>query len=244
MRPRRAALLALAAFAVGLSAAAAPSRADDAVRGPAPRPAAAPEATAKSTTAKPATATAAVTLPKPPAGGYTRGRVIILRGLYNIWSRGMDTLAKKFEAQGVKVILDNHARWQKISNDAIADYKTNKNITPIIIIGHSLGGDAALVMSNWMVQNGVPVRLIVVFDAVAQTHPVEHGIQEVLNFYKPHGYGQEVVGSPRFDGTITNVDMTDRHDLDHLNIDKDEQLQDEVLAKSLEILKAQQTASR
>ena len=30
---------------------------------------------------------------------------------------------------------------------------------PIIIIGHSLGGDAALVMSNWMVHNGVPVSV-------------------------------------------------------------------------------------
>lgn len=229
MTSRRAILLAVAAFALGSAAQFAQSRAED---GPS-----APKAAVK-------TASVPVVLPKPPPGGYKDGRVIILRGLYNIWSRGMDELAKKFEAQGVPVILDNHARWQMIANKTIADYKQNKDVAPIIIIGHSLGGDAALVMSNWMVQNGVPIRLVVVFDSVAQTHPLEGGIQEVINFYKPHGYGQVVTGGKRFNGKITNVDMTDRPDVDHFNIDKDETLQNEVLVKALTILKDTQTASR
>jgi hypothetical protein len=240
MTSRRAVLLALAGFILGLAASLAPSIAEDKLPLPTPRPTYAPKGAEKVVT----TAKMSVDLPKPPPGGYTRGRVIILRGLHNIWSRGMDELARKFKAQGVSVILENHARWQILANDAIADYKKDKNVAPIIIIGHSLGGDAALVMSNWMVQNGVPVRLIVVFDAVADTHPLEGGIQEVINFYKPHGYGQEVTGSKRFTGTITNVDLTQRKDIDHLNIDKDQTLQDEVLARSLTILKETQTASR
>ena len=241
MISRRAVLVALAGFIPGLSAPLASSNAEDKPPLPPPRPSYAPKGSEEVVTS----ANMSVTVPKPPPGGYKRGRIIILRGLQNIWSRGMDQLAKKFEAQGVKsVILDNHVRWQKIANDAIADYKTDKNITPIIIIGHSLGGDAALVMSNWMAQNGVPVRLIVVFDAVADTHPLEGGIQEVINFYKPHGYGQEVTGSKRFTGTITNVDLTTRKDIGHLNIDENQTLQDEVLAKSLTILKETQTASR
>ncbi|MCB1489124.1 MAG: hypothetical protein KDJ88_16920, partial [Bauldia sp.] len=97
---------------------------------------------------------------------------------------------------------------------------------------------------NWMVHNGVPVRLVVVFDAVSQTHPLDAGIAEVLNFYKPKGYGQEVTGNSRFNGKIVNVDLTQRKDVDHLNIDEDQQLQDEVLALSLNILKDPKTASR
>jgi pimeloyl-ACP methyl ester carboxylesterase len=241
MTSRRAVLLALAGFIVEPAATLVRSRAEDKPPLPAPRPPYAPKGQEEVVTG----VKMSVTVPTPPPGGYKRGRIIILRGLQNIWSRGMDQLAKKFEAQGVKsVILDNHVRWQKIANDAIADYKKNKDITPIIIIGHSLGGDAALVMSNWMVQNGVPVRLIVVFDAVADTHPLEGGIQEVINFYKPHGYGREVIGNKRFTGTITNVDLTERKDIGHLNIDENQTLQDEVLAKSLTILKETQMASR
>ncbi|WP_421725684.1 thioesterase domain-containing protein [Bauldia sp.] len=148
----------------------------------------------------------------------------------------MDDIAEDLEAQGVEVILANHGRWRRLADEAIAAYKKDKNTAPIIIIGHSLGGDAALVMSNWMVHNGVPVRLIVVFDAVAQTHPLRGGIQEVINFYRPRGYGQEVKGSERFNGTIDNIDLTERPGVNHLNMDKDEGLQAEVLAKTLQVL--------
>ncbi len=244
MKSRRAAFMALAAFMFGLSAAIVPSKADDPIRLPSPRPAHAPKATAPNATATKTTKTSTVAIPKPPAGGYKGGRVIILRGLHNIWSRGMDALAKKFEAQGVPVILANHSHWQFIANQAIADYKADKNVAPIIIIGHSLGGDAALVMSNWMAHNNVPVRFVAVFDAVSQGHPVEPGVAEVLNFYKPKGYGQEVVGTARYKGKIINVDLTKEKDVDHLNIDEDQQLQDQVLAESLAILKGQKTASR
>jgi thioesterase domain-containing protein len=227
---------------LGLGAATVSSSAEETVPLPSPRPANAPKASVTVASAKAVPAKATVELPKAPAGGYTHGRVIILRGLANIWSRGMDVLAKKFEAQGVEVTLENHSKWRQLANQAIADYKKDKNVAPIIIIGHSLGGDAALVMSNWMVQNGVPVRLIVVFDAVSKTHPVMPGVQEVINFYKPaagiRSYGQKVEPSSRFNGTIDNVDLTGRREIDHLNIDKEEQLQDEALAKSLAILKA------
>lgn len=239
MTSRRAVLLAVAGFILGLAASAVPSFAQMQPPLPQPRPAHAPKGQVVTN------ATLSVEVPTPPPGGYQGGRVIILRGLANVWSRGMDQLAKKFEAQGVtSITLDNHSHWQKIANDLIAEYKKDKSITPIIIIGHSLGGDAALVMSNWMVQNGVPIRLIVVFDAVAQTHPLEGGIKEVINFYKPHGYGREVTGSKRFNGSITNIDLTARKDIDHLNVDEDQGLQDEVLAKTLTILKETQMARR
>lgn len=228
MKSRRAAFAALVAFVFGIGMSFLPAHAQDPIRLPEPRPAHAPKATT-------VTKTSAV-VPKPPSGGYTKGRVIVLRGLHNVWSRGMDALAKNLEAEGVNVTLENHARWRRLADEAIADYKKDKNTAPIIIIGHSLGGDAALVMSNWIVHNGVPVRLIVAFDPVAQTHPVRGGVQEVINYYRPRGYGQKVTGTARFNGKIANVDLTDREDMNHLNIDKHEGLQAEVLAKTLTVL--------
>lgn len=229
----RHAVIALAALAMGLLAQVVAATAVESIPSPKPRPAYTPKASAVK-----ASAPASAELPSPPAGGYKGGTVIIMRGLHNVWSRGMDELAKKFEAQGVEVILDNHARWQKYADQIIVDAKAGKDVQPVILIGHSLGGDAALVMANWLVHNGVPVEFVVVYDAVAQTHPVDYGVKEVLNFYKPKGYGQEVVGSTRFQGKITNIDLTERRDIKHLNIDKDEDLQTQTLVRSLEILKA------
>jgi pimeloyl-ACP methyl ester carboxylesterase len=165
------------------------------------------------------------------------GRVIVLRGLYNIFSRGMDSMWKTLDELGIKATLDNHASWKRIADRVIEQYKTEENVAPIILIGHSLGADAALVMANWLGLNRVPVRLIVTFDGVAVTHPVMANVEEIINFYKPKGYGRKVEVVDKFPGTLNNIDLTKRTDIDHLNIDKDPVLQDEVIAEVLAILK-------
>ena len=165
------------------------------------------------------------------------GRVIILRGLYNVFSRGMDSMWRKFDNLGIDATLDNHASWKRIADKVIEQYKTEKNVAPIILIGHSLGADACLVMANWLGLNRVPVRLVVTFDGVAVTHPLMANVQEIVNFYKPNGYGRKVDVVDKFPGTLNNVDLTKRTDIDHLNIDKDPVLQEEVIAKVLDILK-------
>ncbi|MCB1500983.1 MAG: hypothetical protein KDK07_14530 [Bauldia sp.] len=232
---RRAFLTALFAILLGLVALPQMAAAQVQVPNPVPRPAKAPNPNAALPVPK--AATAATGPVDVLAGGYPRGRVIVLRGLGNVFSRGMDTLAKELKDRGVSVLLQNHSRWQKISAQLIQDYKADPNtVAPIILIGHSLGGDASIVMSNWLAQNGVPVRFVVIFDAVAQTHPIIGGVQEVLNFYKPKGYGQEVKAASSFRGTIRNVDLTDRKDIDHLNIDEDKVLQGEVIADVMKIL--------
>lgn len=170
------------------------------------------------------------------------GRVIILRGLYNIFSRGMDALAIRFIDNGVQVMLEAHKNWNQIAEKLKTQYKADpKTVPPIILIGHSLGADASLVMANWLGLNGVPVRLIVAFDGVAQTHPVIGTVQEIINYYKPNGYGQKVEVSKSFNGTLTNIDLSKRKDIDHLNIDKNPILQDEVAAKVYEVLKVKPT---
>lgn len=185
-------------------------------------------------------APATTTAPAKPTGPVvqiTHGRVYVMRGLANVFSRGMDQLTVKLKAQGVPAVVLNHSRWRSVGAELIAAYKTDKNVAPIILIGHSLGADASLVMANWLGLNNVPVRLIVAFDAVAETNPLGGNVAEVINYYKPKGYGQEVKGSKSFHGKIENIDLTARTDIDHLNIDKIEPLQDEVIAKVLAILK-------
>ncbi len=238
---RRPLLFALAVLLIGLAALQGHALAQSQVPTPVLRPQKAPNPNAKlpvPEAAATATAPAAKSsVSVKPAGPFDNGRVIVLRGLANIFSRGMDKLAKDLKAQGVPVQLSNHSRWQMIAADLIKDYKANpKQVAPVILIGHSLGGDASIVMSNWLAQNGVPVRFVVVFDAVAQTHPIIGGVQELLNFYKPKGYGQEVRAAPSFRGNIRNIDLTDRKDIDHLNIDEDPVLQAEVTNDVLKIL--------
>jgi hypothetical protein len=240
---RRALLSALAALLIGIAWLPSPASAQSQVPNPVLRPQKAPNPNAKLPVPAETTAVAKSATPEAKSGAplvpgdYTHGRVIVLRGLANVFSRGMDKLAKDLKELGVPVLLSNHSRWQTISAKLIAEYKANpKEVLPVILIGHSLGGDASIVMSNWLAQNGIPVRFVVIFDAVAQTHPIIGGVQEVLNFYKPKGYGQEVLAAPSFTGVIRNVDLTERKDIDHLNIDEDPVLQAEVTADVVKYL--------
>jgi hypothetical protein len=244
MTSRRTFFSALAALLIGVVMLPEFAAAQVQVPNPVPRPKVVPNPKA----ALPVAPSATTKTAEPAvvvAGDFTHGRVIVLRGLANVFSRGMDKLAKDLKALGVPVMLSNHSRWQTISAKLIEEYRADpKETAPVILIGHSLGGDASIVMSNWLAQNGVPVRFVVIFDAVAQTHPITGGVEEVLNFYKPKGYGQEVKAAPSFRGEIRNVDLTERKDINHVNIDEDPILQSEVTADVIRILTESQKPAR
>lgn len=160
-----------------------------------------------------------------------RGSVFLLRGLMNVFSLGMDTLARKLRAKGIPVRVTNFTNWRGITTEFLSRYRTDKSLAPVVIIGHSLGADAAVNMGNFLAENGVPVRLVVAFDGVHDGHAVSPGVQEVINYYKADGWGKFVEASPGFKGKLVNIDLSERTEIDHLNIEKSTALHDEVIAK-------------
>src|SRR6202167_6092275 len=101
-----------------------------------------------------------------PGSAEPRAHVYLLRGLMNIFSLGMDTLADELNRRGVYATVDNHAEWQSLANQAAANYKAGKE-GPIILIGHSLGADAVMEMAAYLGRRDVPVALVVPFDGTA-----------------------------------------------------------------------------
>ena len=53
----------------------------------------------------------------------SRAHVYLLRGLMNIFSLGMDTLATELDRRGVYTTVDNHADWESLADGAAARYK-------------------------------------------------------------------------------------------------------------------------
>jgi pimeloyl-ACP methyl ester carboxylesterase len=163
------------------------------------------------------------------------GRVFLLRGLINVFSFGMDRLARKLEAKGIPSRVTNFTHWREFGVLLASQYRTDKTIPPVVIIGHSLGADSAVDMANLLAERGVPVRLVVAFDGVNNGHVVGKGIDEVINYYLSNGYGKKIEASAEFSGTLANIDLSEREEIDHLNIDKSASLHDEVLAKVTKI---------
>ncbi|HSI40242.1 MAG TPA: hypothetical protein VLA00_06795 [Xanthobacteraceae bacterium] len=162
-----------------------------------------------------------------PAAAPTRpGHVYLLRGLANVFSFGMDTLAQKLTAQGVKATVHSYTDWQTLARMATAEAASVGGRYPIIIVGHSLGADAALYMANRLADGGTPVVLVATFDPVTPRINASPKIGRVLNFYQAGGSGKAVGGA-----NVSNVDLTGTNSLTHFNIDKAADLHAQVIAQ-------------
>src|SRR5947207_6513567 len=114
-----------------------------------------------------------------PSMAQPRAHVYLLRGLMNIFSLGMDTLAEEIQRRGIYATVHNYAEWRALADRAAAAYRAGRE-GPIIIIGHSLGADAVMEMSAYLGRRGVPVALAVPFDGT-QSFATPSNVGRVLN---------------------------------------------------------------
>jgi hypothetical protein len=165
------------------------------------------------------------------ATGKRPGHVYLLRGLLNVFSLGMDTLAYKLEAVGVTATVHNHSVWRGLADDMIANYRSG-NHEPIILMGHSAGADSTISIARKLSESGIPVALIVNFDPVSPD-PVPPNVRQIVNYYVPAGWGSAVAADKRFKGKLANVN--ENATTNHFSIDKDDSLHRQAIARVLAV---------
>jgi pimeloyl-ACP methyl ester carboxylesterase len=158
--------------------------------------------------------------------------IYIMRGGLNIFSTGMDVLAKELTAKGYPAISDTFENWRSKMATMVAAYRAHPY--PIIVIGHSYGADTALLMAYKLNDANVPVALLVFYD-LTDPGRVPPNVAHVLNFRSSSATGIDVTVTAGFgfSGTITNVN---RPDLNHLNLDKAEDLHKQTIAEIATLL--------
>lgn len=167
-----------------------------------------------------------------PGMAEPRAHVYLMRGLMNIFSLGMDTLSEELNRHGVYATVHNHSEYVGLADAAAAAYKAGKE-GPIIIIGHSLGADAAMEMAAYLGKKGVPVALVVPFDGT-QSFNAPPNVARVMNLTQ-RDYAFMRAG-PGFHGSLINVDLRNDPSIDHLNIDKSPRLHARVIGEVLAIV--------
>jgi len=167
-----------------------------------------------------------------PAAAQSRAHVYLFRGLADVFSTGMDTLADELNRRGVYATSHSHTDWKQIALGTVRDYKAKKE-GPIILVGHSLGADAVMEMADYLGDQGVPVALVVPFDGT-QSFPVPGNVGHVINFTQ-RDYAFMRPG-PGFHGSLENVDLRSDHSIDHLTIDKSPALHARVISEVLAIV--------
>lgn len=156
------------------------------------------------------------------------GRVYLMRGLANIFSYGMDDLAKRLNEKGIEAEVYEYGAWQSLADDAVAWSRANRR-APVVIAGHSLGADAAINMAERMTAEGVPPRLVFTFDPVGVT-TIGAARGRFINFYQANnGFGKQLTPIAGFKGKLENRNLAGVPGLDHFNIDKSAALHADVV---------------
>jgi hypothetical protein len=167
-----------------------------------------------------------------PGTAESRPHAYLLRGLMNIFSLGMDTLGEELNKRGIYATVHNHTEWKELADQAVADYGAGKE-GPIILIGHSLGANAVMQMAAYLGTKGIPVALVVPFDAAGSYYAASN-IARVVNItQRKYAYMQR---GPGFHGTLANIDVSSDPNIDHFNIDKSARLHDRVISEVLAVV--------
>ncbi len=169
------------------------------------------------------------------AAGPSQVQVDLLRGLADIFSRGMDTLAAKLNQQGYSARVDSTNGWHTVAH-RIADQYSRGHKDIVVIIGHSLGANAMFDIANQLDRQNIPIELIVTFDAT-RPQPVPKNVLHMVNFYQENGFGKPVSASPQFKGELTNIDLTSDTGLSHTTIEKSPRLHLMVMKKIEDVVR-------
>jgi predicted alpha/beta hydrolase family esterase len=173
-----------------------------------------------------------------PSSPPVTGHVYLFRGMGGrLASLDLDHMAHKLNKAGVKAEAYNFINWVGPANEAIARYKREAQKSPIIVVGHSAGGDAALSFAERLKEAHVPVSLIIAFDPTRRAGRVPANVDRFVNIYQSLNFfgGGDVVPASDFHGHFASIDLKRYWEVLHVNLVKLGGLQDKVIDKIVRV---------
>ena len=162
-----------------------------------------------------------------PLAGPPKGRVILLRGLANMFSTGLNVLTMRLRAAGYDARVHNHVEWRRLAAEALAEERAGRLPHPLALVGHSFGADDAIRMAVHLAAEGLPPDLLVTFDPTT-VQQVPPGPRKVVNFHQEgDAFSRILRPAAGFAGLLENRLVTGES---HLSIEKSARLHAEVLA--------------
>jgi len=154
-------------------------------------------------------------------------RVLLLRGWLSVFSGGLDRLADELRAMGIDAEVRRHLYWTTAVSEILRDRAAGK-IGPLILVGHSQGGNDAIEIARALQISHVPVDLVVTL-APYMPKPVPANVGRAINYYQGGGWGSPLTPDAGFRGKLSNFDLAGDPSIFHFNIDKNDRIQAEIL---------------
>ncbi|OHB80162.1 MAG: hypothetical protein A2V98_12300 [Planctomycetes bacterium RBG_16_64_12] len=165
--------------------------------------------------------------PKP------RGKVLIVRGAFNVFSLGLDELGQKLKSRGLDVEVTSASQSSAAAARIRNAYRADPSYGPIVIIGHSLGAKLAPRLAGELQPYGVPVKLVVILDA-PERMSVPANVERCVNLYQSiptgivHGF-PAIAEAPSTDLVNFDIARIIGLSVNHFNIDATDWIHDAVI---------------
>jgi len=158
--------------------------------------------------------------------------VYVIRGAFDVFSAGMTQMARTMQARGINAKAYSNGAWNGLADNIIKRAKTGQVSYPIVIMGHSVGGQEAPKMSNKLSKAGIPVALVIGFDpGFAPPSPFDSGSPRVVNYWiQGSSRGNPYRSTGSFSGSIQNINIASFTSADHVAMDKDPAVQSRALS--------------
>jgi hypothetical protein len=158
-------------------------------------------------------------------------RVLLLRGWLSVFSGGLDRLADELKARGINAEVRRHLYWTTAVSEILRDRAAGKT-GPLILVGHSQGGNDAIEIARALQISHVPVDLVVTL-APYMPKPVPANVGRAVNYYQGGGWGSPLTPDAGFRGKLSNFDLAGDPTIFHFNIDKNDRIQADILREIL-----------
>lgn len=164
--------------------------------------------------------------------------VYFIRGAMDVFSAGMNQMAKNLSSRGIKTRTMSNGQWSGVAKDIIKRSRSGRVSYPIVIAGHSVGGQEAPKFNDMLAKAGVPVALVIGVDPGWAAPPLfTAGTTRVVNFWVGgSSRGNPYRSTASFQGTIQNVDIRAFSKADHVQIDKDAAVQSRIINLVLSVM--------
>lgn len=167
----------------------------------------------------------------PPAAA-AQPRVYLFRGFAGVvFARGLDALAARIERTGITATVNEAVTCPVIAREAAAAYRSNP--APIVVIGNSVGGACAVGFAEMLEGENIPVGLVVTLDPNRIARDVPANVERYINLFQSGSVlgGADIKPAKGFQGHYASFDLMEHAELNHINLEKTESIQDQLVTK-------------
>jgi hypothetical protein len=115
--------------------------------------------------------------------GSLRGKVLLVRGAMTVFSLGLDDLAKKLPCEELDIQVVPASMSGLAARQIAQQYARGELCGPLVLIGHSLGGDLLPGLAQQFGHAGQTVDLMVMIDATNPSAPPRN-VRRCVNLYQ------------------------------------------------------------